>query len=157
MSPKANPAPGGSSSTSGSGAPSPEKDRNPDYSFSGTEVALYANGAYSTSTAGLNEFSAYGEPGGETVLEYVEGPYSESTIYSIYGSQDAAVLALKKGDIDFMLNPSGAVQGATGTTDGRGWSHNPRKRIRWAPLPGVQLPQSAHGQQGFPAGGGNAD
>ena len=99
------------------------KDRNPDYSFSGTEVALYANGAYSTSTAGLNEFAAYGDPRGETVLEYVEGPYSESTIYSIYGSQDAAVLALKKGDIDFMLNPLGLskglqeqLQGETGLT-----------------------------------------
>lgn len=88
-----------------------EKDRNPDYSFSGTEVALYANGAYSASTAGLRDFSAYGEPGGETVLEYTEGPYSESTIYSIYGSQDAAVLALKKGDIDFMLNPLGLSKG----------------------------------------------
>ena len=88
-----------------------EKDRNPDYSFSGTEVALYANGAYSASTAGLNEFSAYGEPGGETVLRYVEGPYAASTIYSIYGSQDSAVLALKKGDIDFMLNPLGLSKG----------------------------------------------
>ena len=87
------------------------KDRNPDYSFSGTEVALYANGAYSSSTAGLNEFTAYGEASGETALEYVEGPYSESTIYSIYGSQDAAVLALKKGDIDFMLNPLGLSKG----------------------------------------------
>ena len=88
-----------------------EKDQNPDYSFSGTEVALYANGAYLSSTTGLNEFTAYGEPSGETVLEYVEGPYSESTIYSIYGSQDAAVLALKKGDIDFMLNPLGLSKG----------------------------------------------
>ena len=41
----------------------------------------------------------------------MEGPYSESTIYSIYGSQDAAVLALKKGDIDFMLNPLGLSKG----------------------------------------------
>ena len=88
-----------------------EKDKNPGYSFSGTEVALYANGAYSTTTAGLNAFTAYGEPGGETVLEYVEGPYAQSTIYSIYGSQDAAVLALKKGDIDFMLNPLGLSRG----------------------------------------------
>ena len=88
-----------------------EKDQNLDYSFSGTEVTLYANGAYSSSTAGLNEFTAYGEPGGEAVLEYVEGPYSASTIYSIYGSQDAAVLALKKGDIDFMLNPLGLSKG----------------------------------------------
>lgn len=88
-----------------------EKERNPGYSFRGTEVTLYANGAYSTFTAGLNEFAAYGEPDGETILEYVEGPYAESAIYSIYGSQDAAVLALKKGDIDFMLNPLGLSKG----------------------------------------------
>ena len=88
-----------------------EKDRNEDYSFSGTEVALYAGGAYSSATAGLHDFTAYGEPGGETVLEYVEGPFAASTIYSIYGSQDAAVLALKKGDIDFMLNPLGLSKG----------------------------------------------
>ena len=88
-----------------------EKAINPGYSFSGTEVTQYANGAYETSTPGLRNFSAYGEPVGETALEYVEGPYSESTIYSIYGSQDAAVLALKKGDIDFMLNPLGLSRG----------------------------------------------
>ena len=88
-----------------------EKAMNPDYSFTGTEVTQYANGAYAVATAGFAEFTAYGEPTGETVLEYVEGPYSESTIYSIYGSQDAAVLALKKGDIDFMLNPLGLSLG----------------------------------------------
>ena len=88
-----------------------EKAMNPDYSFSGTEVTQYANGAYTASTAGVRDFSGYGEPVGETVLEYTEGPYSESTIYSIYGSQDAAVLALKKGDIDFMLNPLGLSKG----------------------------------------------
>ena len=88
-----------------------EKTANPDYYFSGSTVAQYANGAYETSKEGAYEFSAFGEPSGEPVLEYVEGPYSESTIYSIYGSQDAAVLALKKGDIDFMLNPLGLSKG----------------------------------------------
>ncbi len=88
-----------------------EKARNHGYSFSGTEVTQYANGAYAARTAGFRDFNAYGEPSGETVLEYTEGPYSESTIYSIYGSQDAAVLALKKGDIDFMLNPLGLSKG----------------------------------------------
>ena len=88
-----------------------EMAMNPDYSFTGTEVTQYASGAYAVATAGFAEFTAYGEPTGETVLEYVEGPYSESTIYSIYGSQDAAVLALKKGDIDFMLNPLGLSLG----------------------------------------------
>ena len=39
-----------------------EKAMNPDYSFSGTEVTQYANGAYTASTAGVRDFSAYGEP-----------------------------------------------------------------------------------------------
>ena len=59
----------------------------------------------------MYDFYAFGEPAGETTLEYTEGPHAESTIYSIYGSQDAAVLALKKGDIDFMLNPLGLSTG----------------------------------------------
>ena len=88
-----------------------EKTNNQDYSFAGTEIALYANGAYSSSTPGAYDFSAFGEPVGEAILEYTEGPHAESTIYSIYGSQDAAVLALKKGDIDFMLNPLGLSTG----------------------------------------------
>ena len=88
-----------------------EKTANPDYFFSSSTVAQYANGAYESTKEGAYEFSAFGEPSGEPILEYVEGPYSESTIYSIYGSQDAAVLALKKGDIDFMLNPLGLSKG----------------------------------------------
>ena len=88
-----------------------EKTANPDYFFSGSSVALYDNGAYESAKQGAYEFSAFGEPSGEPSLEYIEGPYSESTIYSIYGSQDAAVLALKKGDIDFMLNPLGLSKG----------------------------------------------
>ncbi len=88
-----------------------ENDANPDYYFSGSQVVQYSNGAYSESKSGVYEFTAFGEPVGETTLRYTEGPNSESTIYSIYGSQDAAVLALKKGDIDFMLNPLGLSKG----------------------------------------------
>jgi peptide/nickel transport system substrate-binding protein len=88
-----------------------EKVKNPDYSFSGATVTEYANGAYVDSKPGLYSFSAFGEPVGEKVVEYKVGPHVDSTIYSIYGSQDAAVLALKKGDIDFMLNPIGLQRG----------------------------------------------
>ena len=87
------------------------KNTNPSYYFTGAEVAQYANGAYMTSKPGAFEFAAFGEPTGEPILEYTEGPYSEGSIYSVYGSQDAAVLALKKGDIDFMLNPLGLSKG----------------------------------------------
>ncbi len=97
-----------------------EKTINPEYYFSGTEIAHYSNGAYAASKPGIYEFTAFGDPSGEPVLEYVEGPYAESTIYSIYGSQDAAVLALKKGDIDFMLNPLGLSRGLQDQLRGEG-------------------------------------
>ena len=112
---------------------------------------------YSTTTAGLNEFTAYGEPGGETVLEYVEGPYAQSTIYSIYGSQDAAVLALKKGDIDFMLNPLGLSKGLqeqlTGE-DGLTTIENASNGVRYL---GFNIRRAPMDEQGLPAGRGNAD
>ncbi len=88
-----------------------EKDRNDDFYFSDSVVTQYANGAYSESKPGVYEYSAYGKPGEEKSLQYNVGPHAESAIYSIYGSQDAAVLALKKGDIDFMLNPLGLSKG----------------------------------------------
>ncbi len=88
-----------------------EKSSNSEYYFAGASIAQYSDGAYFASKPGAYEFSAYGEPSGQPQLEYTEGPYAESTIYSIYGSQDAAVLALKKGDIDFMLNPLGLSSG----------------------------------------------
>ena len=88
-----------------------EKERNPDYYFADSVVAQYANGAYAESKPGAYEFAAYGEPAGDKTLEYTIGPYADSAIYSIYSSQDATVLALKKGDIDFMLNPLGLSRG----------------------------------------------
>lgn len=97
-----------------------EKARNDGFYFSGSTVSQYINGAYQESKPGVFEFTAFGEPGGEKVLEYTVGPYAESVIYSIYGSQDAAVLALKKGDIDFMLNPLGLSKGLQDQLEGAG-------------------------------------
>ena len=88
-----------------------EKDRHDGFYFSGSVVTHYANGAYDAVKADVYEFSAFGAPEGERELEYTVGPYADSAIYSIYGSQDAAVLALKKGDVDFILNPLGLSQG----------------------------------------------
>ena len=88
-----------------------EKERNPDYYFHDSMVIQYANGSYAEIKPGGYEFTAYGETGGDKTLEYTVGPFADSTIYSIYGSQDATVLALKKGDIDFMLNPLGLSRG----------------------------------------------
>ena len=88
-----------------------EKDRNDDFYFRDSVVTQYANGAYSESKPGVYNYSAYGDSGENKALEYTVGPHVDSAIYSIYGSQDAAVLALRKGDIDFMLNPLGLSKG----------------------------------------------
>ena len=88
-----------------------EKIKNPDHYFEGSSIIQYSNGAYAESKPGVYEFNAYGQLTGEKVLDYTVGPFAESTIYSIFGNQETAVLALKKGDIDFMLNPLGLQRG----------------------------------------------
>ena len=46
----------------------------------------------------LGRATAYGDAAGGKRLEYTVGPNADGTIYSIYGGQEAAVLALEKGD-----------------------------------------------------------
>ena len=88
-----------------------QKVKNPDYFFEGSTVINYTNGAYAESKPGGYEFSAFGDPTGEKDLEYTVGPYADITLYSIYADQNASVLALKNGDIDFVLNPLGLQRG----------------------------------------------
>ena len=88
-----------------------EKVKNPDHYFEGSSIIQYSNGAYSESKPGVYDFGAYGDPEGDKVLDYTVGPFADSSIYSVFGNQETAVLALKKGDIDFMLNPLGLQRG----------------------------------------------
>ena len=88
-----------------------EKVKNPDHYFEGSSIIQYSNGAYSESKPGVYDFGAYGDPEGDKVLDYTVGPFADNSIYSIFGNQETAVLALKKGDIDFMLNPLGLQRG----------------------------------------------
>ena len=89
-----------------------ENDTDPNYYSMGTLVTNYANGAYSESNE-LTGLSAtyFGEATGDKLLEYTVGPHVESEIFSIYGNQDAAILALTKGDIDYVFNPLGLEKG----------------------------------------------
>lgn len=77
----------------------------------GNKVEMYENGAFrEVSADGSYEFSAYGEPTGEKTLEYVTGPFFDSALYSVYNA-DAAVLALRNDDVDYILTPNGISQG----------------------------------------------
>ncbi|MDE2687341.1 MAG: ABC transporter substrate-binding protein [Chloroflexota bacterium] len=89
-----------------------ENDADVNYSWKGAVVTEYANGAYSETIPNIGyEASFYGEPGGDKTLEYEVGPHVDTALFSIYGNQDAAILALTNGDIDYLFNPLGVEKG----------------------------------------------
>jgi peptide/nickel transport system substrate-binding protein len=79
---------------------------NPNYSDSGLVVEQWADAAYRDSSGVV-----VGEPSGDAETVYTVGPFVEAVVYSIYGSQDTAILALRQGDVDFVLNPLGLQRG----------------------------------------------
>ena len=83
-----------------------ENDANAGYFNKGLTVKQYANGAY-VDSSGLT----VGTPEGEVETTIEVGPNVEAVVYTIYGSQDAAILALKNGEVDFVINPLGLQRG----------------------------------------------
>ena len=78
--------------------------------FANATSTFYADGAYKESNDNY-EFCVYGDCSGDVKLGYTSGPYVPNVIYNIYGTQDAAVLALANGEVDFLLNPLGLQRG----------------------------------------------
>lgn len=83
-----------------------DNSANDDYYLNGLVIENYANGAY-VDSEGIQVGSPEGQP--ETVIEV--GPHVSSVVYSIYSSQDAAILALRNGEVDFVLNSLGLQRG----------------------------------------------
>jgi ABC-type transport system substrate-binding protein len=79
------------------------------YYREGVVVREYTNGAYEEDPG----FVIYGTAEGDLDLEVLVGPHVDSVVYSIYGSQDAAILALQNGDVDAVINPLGMQRGLT--------------------------------------------
>ncbi|MBS1248450.1 MAG: Oligopeptide-binding protein AppA [Chloroflexi bacterium] len=79
--------------------------------FAGTEVVEYDDGTYLEILPDGTERQFYGEATGEETLRYTSGPYSPTVIHSIYGSQDAAFLALANEEVDYVINPLGLSRG----------------------------------------------
>jgi ABC-type transport system substrate-binding protein len=91
-----------------------ENDASTDYFLDGVTVKLYTNGAYEQDPG----FVLYGPAEGTVDLEFLIGPHVDSVVYSIYGSQDAAILALQNGDVDAVLNPLGLQRGLVSRVQG---------------------------------------
>jgi len=79
---------------------------NPDFKDKGLVVEQWANGAFRDSS-GLE----VGTPEGDVETTYEYGPHVDAVLYSIYGSQDAAYLALQDGEVDYVLNSLGLQKG----------------------------------------------
>ena len=89
-----------------------ETDAAPNYAWKGMVVTEYENGAYAETSASTGETSVfYGDAEGAKTLEYEIGPHMDTALFSLYGNQDAAVLALTNGDIDYLFNPLGVEKG----------------------------------------------
>ena len=93
-----------------------ENDQYSDYFFKGTMIELYDDGTYHEIKEGEYEFTAYGDASGEVILSFENGPFAKAVVYSIY-NQDAAVLALLNGEVDYIYNPNGYGPGLRSQLD----------------------------------------
>jgi ABC-type transport system substrate-binding protein len=108
-----------------------EVEKNQAYYNMMTEVTEYATGGY-TEVQGDREFTT-GDTSGEVSAEYVEGPWFDKTLFSIY-SADAAVLALDAGEVDFILTPNGLSRGQVDQLSGNpniSTAQNPANGFRY--------------------------
>ena len=120
-----------------------ENDAAHNYAWKGMVVTEYENGAYAESNERLDYQAAfYGDAEGAKTLEYeVEAPHVDTALFSIYGNQDAAILALTNGDIDYLFQPARRGEGLSGSHQVGKRPHNRVQRGQRHVLPGLQHPQ----------------
>ncbi|MFQ5400345.1 MAG: ABC transporter substrate-binding protein [Anaerolineae bacterium] len=88
-----------------------QKTMNSNYYFAGTEIVETDDGAWTQTLANGTSRTFYGDGSGAETLRYTGGPYSENVIFSIYGDQSSAFLAMADGEVDYVLNPLSLARG----------------------------------------------
>ncbi|MBU37493.1 MAG: hypothetical protein CL611_03550, partial [Anaerolineaceae bacterium] len=89
-----------------------QKDPNPNYPGVGNVETLYDGGGWTSVQSDGTSQEAYGGAAtGDASLTVTTGPFAPNVVMSIYGSQDAAFLAMIDGDIDYVINPLGIARG----------------------------------------------
>lgn len=85
---------------------------NKNWHMDGTKMTHYEGGGVKMvdSDRGIN--GVFGGPGeGKKLTTYTVGPYLEEEIFTLYKNQEASVLALRKGDVQFIYNSLGMKRG----------------------------------------------
>ncbi len=88
-----------------------QRSMNENYFFAGTQVVESDDGQWKQVLPDGTERAFYGDGSGEVTLDYTGGPYSPNVIFSLYGDQSAAFLALANGEVDYVLNPLSLARG----------------------------------------------
>lgn len=88
-----------------------ERTANASTLFAGSHVEEYDDGTWTLTLSNGDTVQLYGDATGEKTLDFTSGPYSDNVIFSIYGSQDAAFLAMANGEVDYVLNPLSLARG----------------------------------------------
>jgi ABC-type transport system substrate-binding protein len=88
-----------------------QRTANNEWFLKGAQIQEWDDGTWAITLANGQSYQLYGDAAGEQTLNYEQGPYAPNVIFSIYGSQDAAFLALADGEVDYVLNPLGLSKG----------------------------------------------
>ncbi|MGZ5384303.1 MAG: ABC transporter substrate-binding protein, partial [Acidimicrobiia bacterium] len=85
---------------------------NQDDYYAGTEYTFYADGSFRQKNDAQGFDEVYNGSGdGEVTTQWTSGPYASDVLYSVYSDQNAAILALRNGEIDFILSSLGLQAG----------------------------------------------
>lgn len=84
---------------------------NPYYAMKGDTNTFYKNGAFVTENKKTGFSYVLGDPKGDVKLSVTEGPYANRLMFRILQNQNAAVLSLMAGEVDFVLNSLGLQRG----------------------------------------------
>ncbi|MFW6006959.1 MAG: ABC transporter substrate-binding protein, partial [Halanaerobiales bacterium] len=76
----------------------------------GVSYKIYESGRHELE-AGDWSWAGLGEEADELTVEYKEGPYIDNAVYRLFSNQEAMVMALKRGDIDYILSAQGLTEG----------------------------------------------
>lgn len=88
-----------------------QRTANDNYFFKDAVISEYDDGTWMVEFPDGETRQLFGDAAGEMTLEYTSGPHAPNVIFSIYGSQDAAFLALSNGEVDYVLAPTGTSRG----------------------------------------------
>ena len=80
---------------------------NDEYYFRDTLLTGYRNGTWTRQFVNGMTNTLYGEPASDPLWQYQDQAFSPGLDYVIFGSQEAALKSLGRGDIDYVLNPIG--------------------------------------------------